>query len=159
MFYDSFETDLGKVHLLADDTGLRQLTLCLRHPFEHSRDWHHSPAQLSGYRTQLIEFISGERTSFDLPLAPEGTEFQHKVWQQLRSIPYGETRTYGQIAHEIGNPKASRAVGMANNVNPIPFIIPCHRVIGSKGELTGYRYGLEIKQKLLDIEGCPLVTE
>ncbi|KXF82199.1 methylated-DNA--[protein]-cysteine S-methyltransferase [Enterovibrio coralii] len=152
MYYDSFESPLGKIHLLSDDAGLRQLTLCLHHPFEHCREWKHSPQQLAPYKKQLLEFLAGERTEFTLPLAPEGTEFQHQVWQALRGIPYGKTRTYAEIATEIGNAQACRAVGMANNVNPIPLIIPCHRVIGSDGQLTGYRYGLAIKQKLLDIE-------
>ncbi|MDD1781787.1 methylated-DNA--[protein]-cysteine S-methyltransferase [Enterovibrio sp. ZSDZ35] len=152
MYYDSFESPLGKIHLLSDEVGLRHLTLCLHHPFEHSREWKHSPQQLAPYKKQLLEFLDGERTEFTVPLAPEGTEFQHQVWHALRSIPYGETRTYAHIAAEIGNPQACRAVGMANNVNPIPLIIPCHRVIGSDGQLTGYRYGLTIKEKLLEIE-------
>ncbi|WP_188009323.1 methylated-DNA--[protein]-cysteine S-methyltransferase [Grimontia hollisae] len=152
MYYDSFESPLGKIHLLADESGLRQLTLCLHHPFEPCQEWKHSPKQLAPYKKQILEFLDGKRTHFDVPLAPDGTEFQHKVWQALRNIPYGETRSYADIAREIGNPKAYRAVGMANNVNPIPLVIPCHRVIGSDGELTGYRYGLEVKQKLLTIE-------
>ncbi|MBV7297686.1 methylated-DNA--[protein]-cysteine S-methyltransferase [Enterovibrio paralichthyis] len=152
MYFDSFDSPLGKIHLLADESGLRQLTLCLHHPFEQCRDWQHSPSFLAPYKQQVLEFLEGERTDFDIPLAPEGTEFQHKVWQALRDVPYGETCSYSDIAEAIGNPQACRAVGMANNVNPIPLIIPCHRVIGRDGALVGYRYGLEIKQKLLDME-------
>ena len=101
---------------------------------------------------QLEEYFSKKRKKFDLPLNPEGTEFQLKAWEALQCIPYGETRTYGEIAAAIGNPKASRAVGMANNKNPIHIIIPCHRVIGANGSLVGYASGLEIKQMLLELE-------
>lgn len=152
MYYDCFDSPLGEIHLLADESGLRNLSLCLHHPFELSREWIHSPQVLFIYKQQIIEFLNAERTHFDLPLTPKGTEFQQQVWLALQNIPFGETRTYAQIAEEIGNPRAYRAIGMANNVNPIPLIIPCHRVIGSNGDLVGYRYGLEIKQKLLTIE-------
>ncbi|MDO4332944.1 MAG: methylated-DNA--[protein]-cysteine S-methyltransferase [Eubacteriales bacterium] len=102
---------------------------------------------------QLQEYFAGQRKCFDLPLAPAGTEFQKKVWEALMTIPYGEVRTYGQIAAQIGNPKASRAVGMANYNNPIGIIIPCHRVIGADGKLTGYAGGMEKKEQLLHLEG------
>ena len=101
---------------------------------------------------QLEEYFLGERKTFDIPLNPKGTQFMKKVWTSLQKIPYGETRTYKQIAQSIENPKAVRAVGMANNKNPIPIIIPCHRVIGSNGKLVGYALGLKIKQELLDLE-------
>ncbi|NLY70869.1 MAG: methylated-DNA--[protein]-cysteine S-methyltransferase [Clostridiales bacterium] len=101
---------------------------------------------------QLDEYFMGNRFKFDLPLFLSGTEFQLKVWKALESIPYGETRSYKQIAEAIGNPKACRAVGMANNRNPISIIIPCHRVIGSSGRLVGYGGGLDIKEKLLQLE-------
>ena len=101
---------------------------------------------------QLEEYFDGRRKTFDLPLAPHGTEFQLKIWDALQTIAYGKTRSYGQIAEMTGNPKASRAVGMANNKNPIPIIIPCHRVIGHNGKLTGYAGGLELKQNLLELE-------
>lgn len=102
---------------------------------------------------QLIEYLQGKRKQFDLVLQPEGTEFQKKVWQALQTIPYGQTRSYGQVAAQIGNPKACRAVGMANNRNPISIFIPCHRVIGSDGTLVGYGGGLDRKEKLLRLEG------
>jgi methylated-DNA-[protein]-cysteine S-methyltransferase len=102
---------------------------------------------------QLDEYFNGKRKAFDLPLSPHGTDFQIRVWKTLQTIPYGQTRSYGQIAAQTGNPKASRAVGMANNRNPIAIIIPCHRVIGADGSLTGYAGGLELKQQLLEIEG------
>jgi len=106
---------------------------------------------------QLDEYFSGKRRDFNLPLVLHGTDFQVKVWNALRQIPYGETCTYGEIARMIGSPKACRAVGMANNRNPIPVIIPCHRVIGSNGSLTGYAGGLEIKQKLLNLENLAVL--
>ena len=101
---------------------------------------------------EIKEYLEGKRNSFDLPLEPEGTEFQKKVWNVLKEIPYGETRSYGEIAKLIGNEKASRAVGMANNKNPIMIIIPCHRVIGVNGKLVGYAGGLDVKEKLLNME-------
>ena len=101
---------------------------------------------------EIKEYLEGKRNSFDLPLEPEGTEFQKMVWNVLREIPYGETRSYGEIAKLIGNEQASRAVGMANNKNPIMIIIPCHRVIGVNGKLVGYAGGLDVKEKLLNME-------
>ena len=101
---------------------------------------------------QIEEYFEGKRSFFDLPLESKGTEFQKKVWKALIEIPYGETRSYGDIAKIIGNGKASRAVGMANNKNPIPIIIPCHRVIGANGKLVGYAGGLDLKEKLLELE-------
>lgn len=101
---------------------------------------------------QLKEYFSGSRKTFDLPLAPKGTDFQQSAWQALLTIPYGETRSYKEIAEQIGNPKACRAVGMANNRNPISIVVPCHRVIGSNGSLVGYGGGLDIKKQLLDLE-------
>ena len=101
---------------------------------------------------QLDEYFRGKLKDFDLPLVLYGTDFQKKVWKALQTIPYGETRSYGQIAGKIGNTKASRAVGMANNRNPISIIVPCHRVVGSSGSLTGYAGGLELKEKLILLE-------
>ena len=101
---------------------------------------------------QLDEYLRGERTTFDLPLEAEGTPFQKSVWRALLEIPYGETRSYGDIARRIGNPKACRAVGLANNRNPISVIIPCHRVVGANGALIGYGGGLPVKKKLLALE-------
>ena len=101
---------------------------------------------------QLDAYFDGELTEFDLPLHLEGTPFQLRVWEQLRLIPYGETRTYGELAEALGSPSASRAVGLANGKNPVSVIVPCHRVIGSGGSLTGYGGGLERKQRLLAFE-------
>ena len=114
---------------------------------------------LSEARRQLLEYLAGRRTAFSLPLAPEGgTPFQRQVWRALEAIPFGETRTYGQIAAAVGSPKAVRAVGQANHRNPIPIFIPCHRVVGADGTLTGYAGGLELKRSLLELERgkeCP----
>ena len=101
---------------------------------------------------QLAEYFRGERRSFDVPLHPVGTDFQRRVWQALREIPFGETRTYSEIARELGRPGAARAVGMANHRNPLPIFIPCHRVVGANGALTGYAGGLDRKRALLALE-------
>lgn len=101
---------------------------------------------------QLNEYLDGKRKSFDLPLEPRGTEFQKKVWNALKEIPFGETRSYGEVAKIIGNEKAARAIGMANNKNQIAIIVPCHRVIGANGKLVGYAGGLDLKEKLLKLE-------
>lgn len=103
-------------------------------------------------REELQEYFSGARRAFDLPLDPAGTDFQRSVWEALRAIPYGETRTYGEIAAAVGRPKAVRAVGQANHVNPLPIFIPCHRVVGKNGALTGYAGGLDLKGALLALE-------
>jgi len=101
---------------------------------------------------ELQEYLEGRRMEFDIPLAPDGTDFQRQVWAELRKIPYGETVSYGEIAARTGRPKAARAVGMANHRNPIPILIPCHRVVGAGGALVGYGGGLSIKKKLLELE-------
>ena len=107
---------------------------------------------LRAARQQLLDYFAGARRDFDLPLAAAGTDFQRAVWDALRSIPYGQTRTYGEIAAAIGRPRAVRAVGQANHVNPLPIFIPCHRVVGKSGTLTGYAGGLDLKGALLALE-------
>lgn len=106
--------------------------------------------------SQLREYFAGERTRFDLPLAPAGTDFQRRVWGELERIPYGETATYGEVARAIGKPRAQRAVGLANGRNPIGIVVPCHRVVGADGSLTGYGGGLDRKAWLLNLEARPL---
>lgn len=125
-------------------------------------DQRHAPAEgsfgardddiLAGLREQLAAYFEGELTDFDVPLAPQGTPFQLLVWEALRTIPYGETRSYGELAAQIGRAGASRAVGLANGRNPIGIVVPCHRVIGANGSLTGYGGGLPTKRALLDLE-------
>jgi len=111
-------------------------------------------ALLARARRQLIEYFAGSRTTFDLPLDPSGTAFQRRVWDALRVIPYGTTTSYGEMARRLGDVRATRAVGAANGKNPIPIVVPCHRVVGSKGELTGFGGGLDRKRWLLEHEGA-----
>lgn len=118
----------------------------------HDSQWSRDASPFKEVCDQLDAYFAGELREFDLPLKPSGTVFQESVWHALTQIPYGETWSYGQLAAHIGKPKASRAVGAANGVNPIPVIIPCHRVIGSSGKLTGFGGGLETKQFLLGLE-------
>jgi methylated-DNA-[protein]-cysteine S-methyltransferase len=153
MAYTRIESPVGKLLLAGDEQGLRQLS------FESSKraslvqpDWREDQTPFAEVMRQLHAYFGGELKTFDLPLAPEGTEFQLRVWNSLRAIPYGETISYLQLAQRIGNPKAVRAVGLANGCNPIPIIIPCHRVIGSDGSLTGFGGGLPNKKKLLALE-------
>ena len=115
-------------------------------------DWIYNEKPFANARQQLMEYFAGTRKDFDLPLSLAGTEFQLRVLDELRRIPYGETTSYGDIAARIGKPKAMRAVGAANGRNPIPIIVPCHRVIGSTGNLTGFGGGLDTKQALLQLE-------
>ena len=110
----------------------------------------------AGLRRQLEEYFAGERQEFDLRLAPQGTPFELSVWEELKRIPFGETRSYGEIAQAIGRPGSARAVGRANGANPIPIVVPCHRVIGANGSLTGFGGGLDAKERLLEIEGRAL---
>ena len=145
-----YQTVLGKIGIGEDGTGITNLYFDKEIVSEDASI--HESKLLKQAGLQLKEYICGERTQFDLSLAPAGTEFMQSVWRALQEIPYGETRSYQEIAQKIGNPKASRAVGLANNRNQIPNIIPCHRVIGKNGSLTGYAGGLETKQFLLDME-------
>lgn len=141
------DTPVGPLTLQADANGLCRLDF-------GRRSTQQSPEHplLKRAAEQLDAYFSGRLKRFDLPLAPVGTAFQEQVWNQLLAIPWGETRSYGEIAAALGNPGASRAVGLANNRNPLPIIIPCHRVIGSSGELTGYGGGLAHKIRLLQLE-------
>lgn len=111
-----------------------------------------APAVLTEAADQLGEYFAGERTDFDLPLAASGSDFQQRVWARLREIPYGRTWSYGELAQAVGQPGAARAVGLANGRNPISIVVPCHRVVGSDGSITGYGGGVERKQVLLDLE-------
>ena len=137
--------------LAADDQGLRQIDFA-KPTTKPQPDWREDRAPLRETIRQLKAYFAGDLEDFDLPLAPMGTPFQQSVWKRLCDIPYGKTISYGELARRVGNPKASRAVGLANGSNPIPIIIPCHRVIGSNGKLTGYGGGLPIKEKLLSLE-------
>jgi methylated-DNA-[protein]-cysteine S-methyltransferase len=153
MHYCYLQTPVGKLLLAGDELGLRLVDFQDGpHPAKPMTDWQQDAKPFAAVSAQLREYFSGRRRRFEVPLAPEGTEFQLKVWQALRGIPYGETWSYGQLARRIGKPDASRAVGAANGRNPLPIIVPCHRVIGADGSLTGFGGGLKIKQKLLELE-------
>jgi len=115
-------------------------------------DWLEKPAFFISAAAELEEYFAGKRRRFSIDIAPQGTSFQLSVWRSLQRVPYGKTISYGQLARQVGNPKASRAVGAANGANPVPIIIPCHRVIGASGDLTGFGGGLEVKKYLLELE-------
>jgi methylated-DNA-[protein]-cysteine S-methyltransferase len=145
------ESPVGPLVLAADEAGLRSITFAPREQeLVASRDEEAGPLQEP--IRQLWAYFGGELEKFDLVLSPAGTPFQLEVWRRLDEIPYGQTISYGELARRIGKPKASRAVGLANGSNPIPIVIPCHRVIGSNGKLTGYGGGLPLKEKLLALE-------
>jgi len=151
MRYSTLPTPIGELVLTADPDGaLTRLYLPSRPP--DTTGWERDDALLEPVRRQLAEYFAGERTEFDIALRPTGAAFQLQVWEALLKIPYGETASYGEIAREIGHPTAFRAVGAANGQNPIAIIVPCHRVIGSNGSLTGYGGGLPTKRALLDLE-------
>lgn len=150
-FYTHVGSPLGPILLRSDGHSLTGLFMNERTIGE---GWIENPAAepFAQVREQLGEYFAGTRRTFDLPLALRGTTFQRVVWAFLRDIPYGETISYGQLALRIGSPKACRAVGLANGQNPISIVVPCHRVIGSNGKLTGYGGGLPNKRALLDLE-------
>jgi len=151
--YTTMESPVGELLLGGDECGLRLVSFENgKHALRVRPEWKEDRAVFGKVIQQLRAYFAGELQEFDLPLAVEGTEFQLRVWQSLRTIPYGETISYGQLAERIGNPKAARAVGLANGSNPIAIIIPCHRVIGNDGSLTGFGGGLSTKKKLLALE-------
>ncbi|MGE5627018.1 MAG: methylated-DNA--[protein]-cysteine S-methyltransferase [Solirubrobacterales bacterium] len=146
-----YDSPIGKI--LIADNGEKITNIYFKDETFIKEDWKVNETELiKKTYNELIEYFNGKRKSFDIPLAPIGTEFQMKCWKALQEIPYGETKTYGEIAEIIGNPKASRAVGSSNNKNPISIIIPCHRVIGANGKLVGYAGGLHVKEYLLNLE-------
>lgn len=147
------KSPVGRILLVGNEQSLMQLSFQDgRHLVNRDPKWTYSEAPFKKPIQQLNEYFTGERKSFTIKLSPTGTPFQQKVWCALRTIPYGKTVSYGDIAKAIGNPKASRAVGAANGQNPISIIVPCHRVIGSTGKLVGYGGGLPIKETLLKLE-------
>ncbi len=158
----SAPSPLGLLFAAATEKGLRYLKFMDRRSLKSVRSklepenpgavWEHSVRELEPVARQIAEYLNGERRRFDLRLDPVGSEFQVKVWSELASIGFGETRSYGQIADAIGEPRAARAVGLANNQNPLPIVVPCHRVIGADGKLVGYAGGVARKKYLLDLE-------
>ena len=151
--YD-YQSPIGVLALVADDAALRGLSFeSGKHGGPPADAQQGTNAIIDATRKQLDAYFAGRSKAFDLPLAPDGTDFQKRVWRVLATIPFGETRSYGEIAATIGAPRASRAVGAANGRNPIPVIVPCHRVIGADGSLTGFGGGMERKRFLLALEG------
>jgi len=162
LYFERFDTAIGMLTIAADATGLRHIEFpSNRHPVDRW-DWRGDTRNadasiqdtLGETRRQLLEYFEGRRRRFELPLAPQGTPFQLSVWHALATIPWGVTWSYGALAQNIGNPAAVRAVGAANGRNPLPIVLPCHRVIGSDGDLTGFGGGLAIKSALLRLEGA-----
>ncbi len=156
MEFYQFDTPLGTMALGAEEEGITHVFLPGR---STPRIASHETPLLARGREELLEYFAGRRREFDLHLSPAGTPFQKRVWKALEAIPYGETRTYRDIALAVNCPKGFRAVGMANHNNPIPIFIPCHRVIGADGSLTGYASGLDFKRRLLELEGATLFRE
>ncbi len=153
MYYQQINCPFGTVHLYATNEHLKALLFKPWQKVEGSTVIKQSNKVLNLTKIQLQEYFQGKRQTFDIPLESDGTDFQHNVWNTLLKIPFGETWNYGQLAQAIGNKNASRAVGAANGKNPISIIVPCHRVIGANGTLTGYAGGLNAKEWLLKHEG------
>ena len=149
IYGEIYESPVGALTILAGENGIQAIKFGKD---EKVKSTGKASEMTRRAVKELEEYFQGKRKEFTVLCVPEGTDFQKRVWEALTRIPYGETRTYKEIAVEIGNPGASRAVGMANNKNPVPIIIPCHRVIGSDGKLTGYAGGLEVKEFLLNLE-------
>jgi methylated-DNA-[protein]-cysteine S-methyltransferase len=154
--YTQVPSPLGELLLTGDGQQLQRLHMQdgKLAPIAIERSWEHAPDAFAVAVEQLGEYFAGERDGFDLPLRARGTAFQESVWRELRRIPYGETISYGELAQRVGQPSASRAVGTANGRNPIAVIIPCHRVIGADGSLTGFGGGLVNKRLLLELEAA-----
>lgn len=153
-----FESPLGWIHIIANPHGIVRIDFLDAAPISQEKSPNtdkidpHITTVLSDTQQQLLEYFAGKRQTFDLPLAPEGTDFQKSVWTALNTIPFGSTCTYKDIAIQVNRPKGSQAIGQANGKNPISIVVPCHRVIGSNGKLTGYAGGLDRKAALLRFE-------
>jgi methylated-DNA-[protein]-cysteine S-methyltransferase len=160
MFWHETDSPVGKLLLAGSSEALE----CIHfqagpHPLRPPAAWGQAAAPFERVLIQLSEYFCGTRRTFELPLAPAGTPFQLAVWQALRAIPYGETLSYGELAQRLGRAGGARAVGLANGANPLPIIVPCHRVIGADGSLTGFGGGLDIKRALLSLEGAACVAD
>ncbi|HST10307.1 MAG TPA: methylated-DNA--[protein]-cysteine S-methyltransferase [Terriglobales bacterium] len=157
LYYAQIPSPIGPLNLAVSEIGLVALEFDRGH-FPPTKDknvsWEHSPAKIKPYARELNEYFAGKRRDFTFALDLRGTPFQRDCWRALLAIPYGETRTYADIARAVKKPQAFRAVGMANNRNPIAVVVPCHRVIASDGTLCGYGGGLDVKRKLLELEGA-----
>lgn len=154
LYYDRFDTPIGPLTVAADENGVRHILFAEnRHDAKGREHWQRDADAVAEPRRQLLEYLHGKRRQFDLILAPAGTDFQLDVWQMLARIPFGSTWSYRELAERIGKPTATRAVGAANGRNPLPIVLPCHRVIGNNGALTGFGGGLPTKAALLRLEG------
>ncbi len=152
--YDFMKSPVGRLLIVSNEEALVEIRFEKNKlGIEPEDGWCRGGKVIDRARKQLEEYFAGRRTEFDLPLAPEGTPFQQRVWQELQAIPFGVTISYGELARRVGNPAACRAVGAANGKNPVSIVIPCHRVIGSSGSLTGFGGGLDAKKTLLGVEG------
>jgi methylated-DNA-[protein]-cysteine S-methyltransferase len=158
MRYDEIDSPVGPLLVAADEAGLCLIHFQAAHHREPDASWRREPAAFRDVATQLRQYFRGERRAFDLPLAPRGTPFQLATWRALSAIPYGETISYEELARRVGRRSASRAVGAANGANPLPIVVPCHRVIGKNGSLTGFGGGLHTKRVLLELEGAACVA-
>jgi methylated-DNA-[protein]-cysteine S-methyltransferase len=155
MLFRSLATSMGRLLIVGDRDGLRQILMDDgRRPLAAAPGWREDNGELDHAASELHEYFAGHRREFNLALAPTGTPFQRQVWDELAKIPYGATISYGELARRIGKPTASRAVGAANGRNPLPIVIPCHRVIGAGGALVGYGGGMRNKEFLLRLEGA-----
>ena len=155
LYYDRFDSPIGVLTVAANAGGVAHILFEQQRYLPASQPhWRHAPEKLTEARHQLLAYLEGERHQFQLPLAPVGTAFQLQVWRALTQIPFGQTWSYAQLAQHIGRPAAVRAVGAANGRNPLPIVLPCHRVIGRDGSLTGFAGGLAAKQALLELEGA-----
>ena len=160
MNYDWMESPVGELLIAADENALTMIGFREgRHPGKVVEGWRRGGPLVAEARRQLGEYFRGRRRRFDLPLAPSGTPFQLRAWRALRDIPYGATRSYGEQARAMAQPRAVRAVGAANGRNPIAIVVPCHRVIGGDGRLTGYGGGLYVKRFLIDLERRGMTAE
>lgn len=147
-----YDFPIGRLGIAEDGQGITDIFLQKEKSRQNENFTEYETALIKKAKIQLDEYFTGRRREFSLPLSLHGTEFQIKDWEALLTIPYGETRSYKDIAVQLNNPKACRAVGMANNRNPVLIVVPCHRVIGSNGKLVGYGAGLDVKEKLLNLE-------
>lgn len=153
MLYCETPTPIGRLLLARDDRGLRRIAFPgERQFFDAAPDWERADEPFADVISQLDLYFAGRLTRFEIDVAPEGTPFQRDVWSALTEIPYGRTVSYSELARRVGRPAATRAVGAANGRNPLPIVVPCHRVIGADGSLTGFGGGLAIKRRLLDLE-------
>jgi methylated-DNA-[protein]-cysteine S-methyltransferase len=160
MYWHECDSPVGRLLLAGTAQALTRVHFQAGpRPLRPPEEWCRAAAPFARVQAQLLEYFSGARRTFELPLAPQGTPFQLRVWRALCTIPYGETLSYGELARRLGLAAGARAVGLANGANPLPIVVPCHRVIGADGTLTGFGGGLHIKRSLLALEGAPCAVD